>query len=164
MTTSFWSSLSTLGTNFTQIFCIFSSLRIIVCTVATLTSNCALIVSIDTQRSLSMKYFIWPIKFGILTSLLLPHLSSSLTDSLPSSQCILTPTDKVRVSTEHNIVLDLKKILKKLHAMLHYIRYPSLCSFVEIYNVTLYTISLSLLFCRNIQCYTLYYIPLFALL
>ena len=27
---------------------------------------------------------IWPIKSGVLTSLLLPHLSSSLTDSLPS--------------------------------------------------------------------------------
>ena len=43
-----------------------------------------LIVSIDTRRSLSMKFFIWPIKCGVLTSLLLPHLSSSLTDSLPS--------------------------------------------------------------------------------
>ena len=31
-----------------------------------------------------MKFFIWPIKSGVLTSLLLPHLSSSLTDSLPS--------------------------------------------------------------------------------
>ena len=81
---SFWSSLSTLGTNFAQIFRIFSSLRIIVCTVPTLTSNYALIVFIDTQRSLSMKFFIWPINSGVLTSLLLPHLSSSLTDSLPS--------------------------------------------------------------------------------
>ena len=64
---------------------IFSSSRIIVCTVPTLTSNCALIVSIDTpRRSLSMKFFIWPINSGVLTSLLLPHLSSSLTDSLPS--------------------------------------------------------------------------------
>ena len=81
---SFWSSLSILGTNFAKIFCIFSSSRIIVCTVPTLTSNCALIVSIDTRRSLSMKFFIWPINSGLLTSLLLPHLSSSLTDSLPS--------------------------------------------------------------------------------
>ena len=63
---------------------IFSSSRIIVRTVPTLTSNCALIVSMDTRRSLSMKFFIWPIKSGVLTSLLLPHLSSSLTDSLPS--------------------------------------------------------------------------------
>ena len=55
-----------------------------VCTVPTLTSNCALIVSIDTRRSLSVKFFIWPINSGVLTSLLLPHLSSSLTDSLPS--------------------------------------------------------------------------------
>ena len=55
-----------------------------VCTVPTLTSNSALIVSIDTRRSLSMKFFIWPINCGVLTSLLLPHLSSSLTDSLPS--------------------------------------------------------------------------------
>ena len=31
-----------------------------------------------------MKFFIWPINSGVLTSLLLPHLSSSLTDSLPS--------------------------------------------------------------------------------
>ena len=81
---SFWSSLSTLGTNFAQIFRIFSSSRIIVCTVPTLTSNCALIVSINTRRSLSMKFFIWSINSGVLTSLLLPHLSSSLTDSLPS--------------------------------------------------------------------------------
>ena len=49
-----------------------------------LTSNCALIVSIDTRQSLSMKLFIWPIKSGVLTSLLLPHLSSSLTDFPPS--------------------------------------------------------------------------------
>ena len=54
------------------------------CTVPTLTSNSALIVSIDTRRSLSMKFFIWPINSGVVTSLLLPHLSSSLTDSLPS--------------------------------------------------------------------------------
>ena len=43
-----------------------------------------LIDSIDTRRSLSMKFFVWPINFGVLSSLLLPHLSSSLTDSLPS--------------------------------------------------------------------------------
>ena len=81
---SFWSSLSTLGTNFVQIFRIFSYTRIIVCTVPTLTSNYALIVPIDTRRSLSMKFFTWQINSGVLTSLLLPHLSSSLTDSLPS--------------------------------------------------------------------------------
>ena len=67
--------MSTLETNFAQIFRIFSSSRIIVCTVPTLTSNCALIVSIDTRRSLSMKFFIWPINSSVLTSLLLPHLS-----------------------------------------------------------------------------------------
>ena len=50
----FWSSLSTLGTDFTQIFCIFSSSWIIACTVPTLASNCALIVSINTRRPLSM--------------------------------------------------------------------------------------------------------------
>ena len=84
MTTSFFLIfLSTLGTNFARIFCIFSSSRIIVCTVPTLTPDCALIVSIDTRRSLSMKFFIWPINSGLLTSLLLPHLLSSLTDSLP---------------------------------------------------------------------------------
>ena len=42
-----------------------------------------LIVSIDIRRSLFLKFFIWPINSGVLTSLLLPHLSSSLTDSLP---------------------------------------------------------------------------------
>ena len=71
---SFWSSLSTLGTNFAQIFRIFSFSWIIVCTVPTLASNCALIASIDTRRSLSMKFFIWLINSGVLTSLLLPHL------------------------------------------------------------------------------------------
>ena len=81
---SFWSSLSTLGTNCAQIFRIFSFSRIIVCTVPTLLTNCALIVSIDTLRSLSMKFFIWPINSGVLTSLLVAHVSSSLTDSLPS--------------------------------------------------------------------------------
>ena len=81
---SFWSFLSTLGTKFAQIFRIFSTLWIIVCTVPTLTSNNALIVSIDTRRSLSTKYFIWPINSAALNSLLLHHLSSFLTDSLPS--------------------------------------------------------------------------------
>ena len=52
--------------------------------VPTLTSNCALIVSIDARWSLSMKFFIWPISSGVLTFLLLPHLSSSLTDCLSS--------------------------------------------------------------------------------
>ena len=83
-TSSFWSSLSTLGIKFGQIFRILSSSLIIVCTVPTLTSNCALIVSIDTRRSLSTKFFIWPINSGVLTTLFLPYLSSSLTDSLPS--------------------------------------------------------------------------------
>ena len=81
---SFWSSLNTLGTNFAQIFCIFSSSQIIVCIVPTLTWHCALIVSIKTRRSLSMKFFIWPIHSNVLTSLRFPHLSSSLTDSLSS--------------------------------------------------------------------------------
>ena len=67
-----------------KIFRIFSFSLIIVCTVPSLTPNCSLIVSIDTRRSLSMKFFIWPINSGVLTSLLLSHLSSSLTDSLPS--------------------------------------------------------------------------------
>ena len=31
-----------------------------------------------------MEFFIWPINCGVLTSLLLPHFTSSLTDSLPS--------------------------------------------------------------------------------
>ena len=79
---SFW-SLRTLGTNFAQIIRICSPSLIIVCTVPTLTSTWALIVSIDTRRSLSMKFFIWPINSGVLTSLLFPHLSSSFTDSLP---------------------------------------------------------------------------------
>ena len=56
--------------------------------------NCALIVSIDTRRSLSLKFFIWRINCGVLTSLLLPHLSSSLTDSLPSLNLLCnTKTD-----------------------------------------------------------------------
>ena len=40
--------------------------------------------TVDTRRSLFLKFFIWPINSGVLTSLLLPHPSSSLTDSLPS--------------------------------------------------------------------------------
>ena len=40
-----------------------------------------------------MKSFIWPIISDVLTSLLLPHLSSSLTDSLPSRQ-----TQKIKQS------------------------------------------------------------------
>ena len=85
MTTSFFLIFSEhLGTNFSQIFRILSCSRIIVCKVPTLTSNCALIVSIDTRRFLSIKFFIWPINSGVLTSLLLLHLSSPLTDSLPS--------------------------------------------------------------------------------
>ena len=81
---SFGYSQSTLGTNFTHFFRIFSSSLIIVCTVPKLTSNCALIICIDTQRSLSMKFFIWRIYSGVLTSVLLPHLSPSLSDSLHS--------------------------------------------------------------------------------
>ena len=77
-----------------QIFRIFSSSRIIVCIVPILTSNWALIVSVDTQRSLSKKFFIWPINSGVLTSLLLPHHSSSLSDSLPSLTLLcLSKTD-----------------------------------------------------------------------
>ena len=34
--------------------------------------------------TLSLTLTLWPINSGVLTSLLLPHLSSSLTDSLPS--------------------------------------------------------------------------------
>ena len=95
MTTSFFVIFSEHPwENFAQIFRIFSSLRIIMCTVPTLISNCALIVSIDTRRSLSMKFFIWPINSSVLTSLLLPHLSSSLTDSLPSLNLLcLSKTD-----------------------------------------------------------------------
>ena len=89
MTTSFFLILSEHPWDKPRaIFRIFSSSRIIVCTVPTLTSNCALIVSIDTRRSVSMKFFIWPINSGVLTSLLLPHLSSSLTDSMPSLSII----------------------------------------------------------------------------
>ena len=85
ITTSFFLIFSEhLGTNFAQIFRIFSSSQIIVCTVPTLSSNRELIASIDTRRSLSIKFFIWPINSSVLNFLLLPHLSSSLTDSLPS--------------------------------------------------------------------------------
>ena len=66
-------------------------LAIIVCTFPSLKSNCAFIV---TRRSLSMKFFIWPINSGVLTSLLLPHHSSSLSDSLPSLNLLChTKTD-----------------------------------------------------------------------
>ena len=78
---SFWSSLSTLGTNFAHIFRIFISWQIFEYTLLTLTLNCALIVFIDTRRSLSIKFFIRPINTDILISLL---LSSSFIDSLPS--------------------------------------------------------------------------------
>ena len=88
--------MSTIGTNFAQIFRIFSSSQIIVCIVLILTSNWALIVSIDTRWSLSMKFFIWPINSGVLTSLLLPHLSSSLTDSLPSLNLLCHSKTDVR--------------------------------------------------------------------
>ena len=62
---SFWSSLSTLGTNFAQFF---------------LANNCVYSSHTDIKlctywRSLSMKLFICPIISGVLTSLLLPHLS-----------------------------------------------------------------------------------------
>ena len=69
---------------------------IIVCTVPTLTSNCALFVSIDTRRSLSMKFFIWLINSGVLTFLCLPHLSSSLTDSRPSLNLLCHAKTDVR--------------------------------------------------------------------
>ena len=45
--------------------------------------------TIDTRRFISMKFFIWPINSVVLTSLLLPHLSSSLTDSLPSFKSLM---------------------------------------------------------------------------
>ena len=106
---SFWSSLSTLGRNLAQIFRIFSPSRIIVCTVATLTSNCALIVSIDSRQSLSMKFFIWLINSGVRTSLLLPHLSSSLTDScLPWFSYAF-----------QNLMLDLCKMVQKQSEAFH---------------------------------------------
>ena len=68
---SFWSSLSTLGTNFTQIFHIFSSSRISVCTIPTLTSNSAFIVSIDTDGP-----YPWNLLFGQSTLMFwLPYSS-----------------------------------------------------------------------------------------
>ncbi len=39
---------------------------------------------VDLLYLASMKFFIWFINSGVLTSLLLPHLSPSLIDSLPS--------------------------------------------------------------------------------
>ena len=111
---SFWSSLSTLGANFAQIFRIFSSSRIIVCTVPTLTSNSSLIVSIDTRRSSSVKFFIWPINSGVLTSLLLPHHS-------------LNPW--ISYATQ-KLMLDLCKMLQKqseaFHKFLWYFFFSSL--------------------------------------
>ena len=43
-----------------------------------------------------MKFFIWPINSGLLTSLLLSHLSSSLTDSLPSLNLLCHPKTDAR--------------------------------------------------------------------
>ena len=39
---------------------------------------------LNSLKTLSLSLTLWPINSGVLTSLLLPHLSSSLTDSLPS--------------------------------------------------------------------------------
>ena len=98
--------------------CQSASSRIIVCTVPTLTWNCALIVSIETRRSLSMKFFIWPINAGVLTSLLLPHLSSSLKDSLAS--WISYATKK--------LMLDSCKMLQKQSEVFH----TFLCHFFHV--------------------------------
>ena len=95
-----------LGQTARKSFRIFSSSRIIVCTVPTLTSNCELIVSIDTRRSLSMKFFIWPINYGVQTSLLLTHFSLSLIDSLPSLNLLCHSKTDVRwskISLKHSV-------------------------------------------------------------
>ena len=57
-------------------------------------TECALIVSIDIRRSLSRKFFVWPINSGVLSSLLMTPLPLSLTDSLPSLNLLChTKTD-----------------------------------------------------------------------
>ena len=43
-----------------------------------------------------MKFFVWPISAGVLTSLLLPHVSSSLTDSLPNLNLLCHPKTDAR--------------------------------------------------------------------
>ena len=71
-----------------KIFCIFSSSRIIVCIVPTLTSNCAPNISIDIRRSLSMKFLylanqLWCIDFLTPpTPLIIPHILSPFLGSL----------------------------------------------------------------------------------
>ena len=52
---------------------------------------------------------LWPINFGVLTSLLLPHLSSSLTDTLPS----------LNLLCHSKLVLDSCKMVEKQSEAFH---------------------------------------------
>ena len=118
-----------------QIFGIFRSSRIIVCTVPTLPSNCALIASIDTRLYLSMKFFIWLINSGVLTSLLLTHLSHpSQTSCLP---WISYATQK--------LMLDLCKMAEKQSKEFH----TFLWHYFHVYEIILWHILL--LKCPHVQ-------------
>ena len=108
MTTSFflifpehpWDKLS-------LIFRIFSSSWIIVCTVPTLTSKCALITSIVSRRSLSKKFFIWPINSDSLTPptpIIIPRrLHASLESLLPLKNWCLIRARWSKSSLKHSI-------------------------------------------------------------
>ena len=68
-----------------------------------------------------MKFFIWQINSGVLTSLLLPHFSSSLTDSLPSWNLLCHSKTDARFMQDGSKVVWIeiinehwKKILKSL--------------------------------------------------
>ena len=84
----FRSSLSTLGTNFAQILRIFSSSLIIVCTVPTLISNCALIVlyrhtTVLIHEILYLANQLWYSDFLTLpTPLIIPHRLPAFLESL----------------------------------------------------------------------------------
>ena len=77
--------MSILGTNFTQIFRIFSSSRIIVCTVPTLTSNCALYrhTTVLIHEILYLAYQLWCSDFLTPpTPLIIPHRLPAFLESL----------------------------------------------------------------------------------
>ena len=66
-----------------------------------------------------MKFFIWPINSGVLISLLLPHVSSSLTDSLPSLNLLC------KSKTDARFMQDVEKQSEAFHTYLKHF-FPSL--------------------------------------
>ena len=99
---------------------IFSYSWIIVCTVPSLTSNCALIVSIDTQWSLSMKFYIWQSTVVFW----LPY--SSDTSHHPSQ----TPCLPWISFATQKLILDSCKMLQKQSEVFH----TFLCEFFQVWN------------------------------